>query len=55
VNKTLGHYETIKRFELLDREFSIERNEMTPKLSLRRKIILENYKDKLAKIYKGTE
>jgi len=55
VNKTLGHYETIKRFELLDREFSIERNEMTPKLSLRRKIILDNYKDKLAKIYKDTE
>ena len=55
VNKTLGHYETIKRFELLDREFSIERNEMTPKLSLRRKIILDNYKEKLAKIYKDTE
>lgn len=55
VNRTLGHYETIKRFELLDHEFSIERNEMTPKLSLRRKIILENYKDKLAKIYKDTE
>ncbi|HMR46983.1 MAG TPA: long-chain fatty acid--CoA ligase [Bacteroidia bacterium] len=55
VNRTLGHYETIKRFELLDQEFSIERNEMTPKLSLRRKIILENYKDKLAKIYKDTE
>jgi long-chain acyl-CoA synthetase len=55
VNKTLGHYETIKRFELLDREFSIDNNELTPKLSLRRKIILEHFKEKYQKIYKDVD
>lgn len=51
VNKTLSHFETIKKFELLNREFSIEKGEMTPKLSLKRKIISENNKEALKKIY----
>ncbi|MCC6384698.1 MAG: long-chain fatty acid--CoA ligase [Bacteroidia bacterium] len=51
VNKTLGHFETIKKFELLPRDFSIENGEMTPKLSLKRKIILENFKSYVDKIY----
>lgn len=50
-NKTLAHYETIKKFELLPRAWSIEKGEMTPKLSLKRKIILENNKDLFEKIY----
>ena len=41
VNKKLGSYETIKKIELLPREWSIEKGEMTPKLSLKRKVILE--------------
>lgn len=51
VNKTLGNFETIKKFELLTREFSIEKNEMTPKLSLKRKVILETNKELVRKIY----
>ncbi len=51
VNKTLGNFETIKKFELLDREFSIEKNELTPKLSLRRKAIMENFKEQVEKIF----
>jgi long-chain acyl-CoA synthetase len=51
VNKSLGHFESIKKFELLTREFSIEKGEMTPKLSLKRRAILENNKDIVKKIY----
>ncbi|HKR03646.1 MAG TPA: long-chain fatty acid--CoA ligase [Bacteroidia bacterium] len=51
INKTLGHFESIKKFELLSREFSIEQGEMTPKLSLKRRMILENNKDAVKKIY----
>jgi long-chain acyl-CoA synthetase len=51
VNQSLANFESIKRFELLDREFSIEKNEMTPKLSLKRKMILENFKGQYDKIY----
>ena len=50
-NKTLAQYETIKRPELLPREWSIEKNEMTPKLSLKRKVIMEANKDLLNKIF----
>lgn len=41
VNETLGSYETIKKIELLPREWSIDKGEMTPKLSLKRKVIME--------------
>ncbi len=51
VNKSLAHYETIKKIELLPREWSIERGELTPKLSLKRKIILEANKSLIGKIY----
>lgn len=53
-NKTLAQYETIKRPELLPREWSIENNEMTPKLSLKRKVIMAANKDLINKIY-GSE
>jgi long-chain acyl-CoA synthetase len=52
VNKTLAQYETIKRAELLPREWSIEKNEMTPKLSLKRKVIMAANKDLIDKIFK---
>ncbi len=41
INSQLGNFESIKKIELLTREFSIEKGEMTPKLSLKRKIIIE--------------
>ncbi|MEI6487358.1 MAG: long-chain fatty acid--CoA ligase [Bacteroidota bacterium] len=55
VNKKLAHYETIKRPELLAREWTIDKNEMTPKLSLKRKVIMAANKDLIAKIYRTTE
>jgi long-chain acyl-CoA synthetase len=51
VNSKLASYETIKKFELLAREWSVDTGEMTPKLSLKRKVILEKNKHLLAKIY----
>ncbi|MDF2436910.1 MAG: AMP-dependent synthetase [Bacteroidota bacterium] len=52
VNATLAQYETIKRPEFLPREWSIEKNEMTPKMSLKRKVIMEANKELIDKIYK---
>ncbi len=51
VNKELAQFETIKKFELLGREFSIEKGEMTPKMSLKRKVIMESNKELIRKIY----
>ncbi|MGQ0828445.1 MAG: AMP-dependent synthetase/ligase [Bacteroidota bacterium] len=51
INKQLAQYETIKRPELLAREWSIDKGEMTPKLSLKRKVILAANKALVDKIY----
>lgn len=51
VNEHLAQYEKIKKPQLLPREWSIERGEMTPKLSLRRKVILEANKQIVEKVF----
>jgi long-chain acyl-CoA synthetase len=53
VNKTLAPYETIKRPELLPCEWTIDKNEMTPKMSLKRKVIMSANKDLIVKIFGG--
>ncbi|TKB99622.1 AMP-dependent synthetase/ligase [Pedobacter cryotolerans] len=50
-----GKWEQVKRFALLPKEFSIDGGELTPKLSLKRKNILEKNKDIIDKIYKDAE
>ena len=50
-NQFYGGYEQIKRFELLENEFTIEGNELTPTLKLKRKIILEKYALFVERIY----
>jgi long-chain acyl-CoA synthetase len=50
-NKFFNHVEQIKKFELLPTEWSVDTGEMTPKLSLKRKIIMEKYKDAVDRIY----
>ena len=53
-NKNFGHIEQIKKFRLLPHEWSIEGGEMTPTLKLKRKVILEKYKDDVRQIYLGS-
>lgn len=53
-NKYFNHVEQIKKFELLPREWSIETGEMTPKLSLKRKVIMEKFRDVIERIYQDT-
>ena len=50
-NQQFSHVEQIKKFELLSHDWSVETGEMTPKLSLKRKVIMEKYKDAVRKIY----
>jgi long-chain acyl-CoA synthetase len=50
-NKDLAQYERIKKVELLPKEWSIESGEMTPKLSLKRKIIMLANKKAYESIY----
>lgn len=50
-NRQFNHVEQIKKFELLPRDWSVDTGEMTPKLSLKRKVIMEKYKDAVHRIY----
>ncbi len=51
INKTLAPYEQLKRCEIVNKEWSIEGGEITPKLSLKRKVIKERYMDVINKIF----
>lgn len=51
VNVELAQYEKIKNPEFLSKEWSIDNGEMTPKLSLKRKVILNANKSLIEKIY----
>ncbi len=50
-NKFFNHVEQVKKFELLANEWSVDTGEMTPKLSLKRKVIMEKYRDAIERIY----
>ncbi|RZK89734.1 MAG: long-chain fatty acid--CoA ligase [Pedobacter sp.] len=50
-----GKWEQVKRFALLPKEWSIDGGELTPKLSLKRKVITEKNNNLIDKIYKDAE
>ncbi len=51
LNKSLALVEKVKKFKLINEEFTIENGMLTPTLKLKRKKILEKYKEDLEKLY----
>jgi long-chain acyl-CoA synthetase len=51
VNAERSRFEQIKRFTVLPREFSLEEDEVTPTLKLRRKVILDHFAGEFAALY----
>jgi long-chain acyl-CoA synthetase len=51
LQKELSPYEKVIKFKLLDELFSIEKNTMTSTLKLRRKNVMEQYKDEIEALY----
>lgn len=51
-NQFFNHVEQVKKFELLPEEWTIDTGELTPTLKLKRKVIMEKYKDAVKRIYK---
>ena len=51
INKTLSLIEKVKKFKVILEEFTIENGMLTPTLKLKRKKILEKYKNDLEKLY----
>jgi long-chain acyl-CoA synthetase len=53
VNATLPAYETVKRFTILDRDFSQETGELTPTLKVKRKLATQKFKKEIDAMYEG--
>ena len=51
LQQQLAHYEQIKRFTLLPRNFTMERGELTNTLKLKRRVLNENYKKEIDAMY----
>lgn len=50
-NQKFGKWEQIKKFEITSDEWTIEAGHLTPTMKMKRKIILEKYKNLVKKIY----
>jgi len=51
INGQFNRVEQIKKFELLPAEWGIDSGEMTPKMSLKRKVIMEKYREAIDRLY----
>ncbi len=52
-NEKLASYETIKKFFVLEEDFDQDKDELTPTLKVRRKVVTERYRDILENLYKA--
>ena len=50
-NEFFNQVEQVKKFELLQDDWTVENGELTPKLSMKRKVIFERYKMNISRIY----
>ena len=51
LNLELNRWETIKKFELLDHDLSVESGEMTPSMKVKRNVVEQNYSELIDKLY----
>jgi long-chain acyl-CoA synthetase len=51
VNAQLPRWETVKKFEILPHDLSIESGELTPSLKVKRKVVEQKYTDVLDSFY----
>ena len=51
LNKNLNRWETIKKWELLDHDLTVESGELTPSMKVKRNVVEDNYKDVIDGFY----
>ena len=51
VNRELASFETIKYFQILPEDFSVETGELTPTMKVKRRIVNEKYKNIIDSMY----
>jgi long-chain acyl-CoA synthetase len=53
VNADRSRYEQVKRFAILPRDFTMEDDELTPTLKLKRRVVSKHFPDELDGLYAG--
>jgi long-chain acyl-CoA synthetase len=51
INESLAHHEQIKKFELVEKDFTIDGGELTPTMKVRRKVVEQKYKAQIDAMY----
>ena len=51
LQQQLAYYEQVKRFTILPKPFTMESGELTNTLKLKRRVVNENYRDVIDKMY----
>jgi long-chain acyl-CoA synthetase len=51
LNVTLGQFERIKKIAILPSEFTMERNELTPTMKVRRKVVEDRWREVIDRLY----
>lgn len=55
VNMKLPHWEKVKKFILIEDAFTIEKGELTPKMSIRRSVVKKNHADDIKNLYQDID
>jgi long-chain acyl-CoA synthetase len=55
VNRQLAPFERIRKFRIIERDFSVETGELTPTMKVRRNRVLENHRQLVTELYMGKE
>jgi long-chain acyl-CoA synthetase len=55
VNKQLAPFEQVRKYRILDREFSIDSGELTATMKVRRTQVIQNFEQEIAELYAGRE
>ena len=53
VNGQLSVIEKVRKFDFADEAFTIENEQMTPSMKIRRHVLKQVYEDKIAALYKA--
>jgi long-chain acyl-CoA synthetase len=51
LNRDLASYETVKKFRILEEELDQDKDEVTPTLKVKRKVVIEHYQDLIKEMY----
>lgn len=51
LNTRLNRWETIKKWELLDHDLTVESGELTPSMKVKRNVVEDNYRDTIDRLY----